>query len=88
MQKSSTFLLLFLSLHVIAQQEKPVFVLNNPEGHYADIFKIHVTADQSTAITLGRDKSMCIWDIPTETLTKKVWLDMGSDEKGKLLDWQ
>ncbi|SMD36239.1 Uncharacterized protein, contains caspase domain [Reichenbachiella faecimaris] len=78
--------LLLLSSSLFAQPTDPVFVLNNPKGHYADVFRFHVTSDRTTAITVSRDKSICFWDIASETLTKKIWFDMGTGEKGKLLD--
>jgi len=69
-----------------AQGQDPVFVLNNPEGHYSNIYRVLVTNDNSTAITLGGDKSICFWDIASSKLIKKLWLDLGENEKGRFID--
>ncbi len=79
-------ILLLLSLPLFGQQTDPVFVINNPEGHFGTIIKILVTKDNSTAITIGKDKSICIWDIQQAKLKKKLWLDIGENENGRLLD--
>jgi WD40 repeat protein len=79
-------ILLLLSLPLFGQQTDPVFALNNPEGHYSGIIKVVVMPEGRKAVTLGDDKSICIWDIGQAKLIKKLWLDIGNDEKGRFLD--
>lgn len=80
------FLAISCPLVICAQDNDPVFVMNNPEGHYSNIQKVLVTNDNITAITLGRDKSICLWDIRSSKLIKKLWLDIGENEKGRFID--
>ena len=72
---------MLFSLNLLAQESDPVFVINNPAGHYSHIMKVLVTKD-NVAITLGGDKSICLWDIQSAKLIRKLWLDIGENEKG------
>jgi Caspase domain len=83
MKWSLFFAFTFASLFGYSQD--PVFVLN-PEGHSARITHILLTKDNSTILTFSEDKSICFWDVETNRLLKKRWLDVGNGELGRIID--
>jgi WD40 repeat protein len=78
--------LVLILFSFLSRAQEPVFAINRPNGHYSGIQKFVVTGDNTTAITFGKDKSICFWDIESGTLIRKVWLDMGEGNRGQFID--
>jgi WD40 repeat protein len=77
--------LIALAINAGALSQNPVFVLN-PYGHSSRIQKILASPDGQTIYTFGFDKSICLWDARSGKLIRKKWLDIGTGDRGRIID--